>query len=104
MQLHQRLNSCGMSNVASALGARASRMTALGVDVGDQIFLLTHEERASLEHFENRSRNLKGVQTTNDLLEFDRLTVLVSRATGEAVSWLRSLSLERLRQMMDAVE
>lgn len=104
MHLHQRLNTCGMSAVSMSLGARALRMSQLGIEVGDQSTLLTHEERAKLEIFENRSRNLKGVKTNNDLLEFDRLAALLARTTGEALSWLRSLSLDRLRQMMDAVE
>lgn len=104
MQLHQRLNQCGMSDIAQALGPRASRLALVGIDVSDKYSLLTHEEKARLEDFENKSRKLKGVKTTSDLLEFDRLAALLARATGEALSWLRTLSLQRLRQMMDGIE
>lgn len=103
MQLQHRLAQSGLSKAAQALAFRSERLQKMGIVV-DQTFLLTHEERAALERFENQSRTVKGVSNHEELMEFDRLAVLLARMTNESLSWLRSLSLQRLRQMMDALE
>lgn len=103
MQLQHRLVRAGLARAAQALEFRSERLQKIGMAV-EQTYLLTHEERAALERFENQSRAVKGVSNHEELMEFDRLAVLLSRMTAESLSWLRSLSLQRLRQMMDAIE
>lgn len=103
MQLNNRLAACGMHNVIESISLRDKRMKAIGIDC-DAYNLLTHEERATLERVERQARALKGVSTHSDILEFDRLAVLISRLTGESITWLRRLSLQRLRGMMDGLE
>jgi len=103
MQIQTRLHLSGMDSTVKALAFRSERLSRSGVEVSD-VGLLTYEERASLERFERVSRTVKGVKTRAELEEFERLTVLLARMTQESLAWLRSLSLTRLRQMMDRFE
>ncbi|HCF3017746.1 TPA: hypothetical protein NIB55_005005 [Pseudomonas aeruginosa] len=103
MHIQTRLHLCGMDSTAQAIAFRSERLSRVGVDVSD-VGLLTHEERAKLERFESQARSVKGVKTRAELEEFERLTVLLARLTSESLSWLRGLSLDRLRQMMERFE
>lgn len=103
MHLNNRLAVCGMHHVIESLAVRDKRMKAIGID-SEAVNLLTYEERATLERVERQARALKGVKSQGDIMEFDRLVVLICRMTGESVEWLRRLSLQRLRSMMDGLE
>jgi hypothetical protein len=103
MQINKRLADCGMHHVIEKLAIRRIGMLDIGIE-RDAYSLLTHEERATLERVEGKAKALKGVKSQFELMEFDRLVVLIGRMTGESIDWLRRLSLTRLRGMMDGLE
>ncbi|WP_132706200.1 hypothetical protein [Pseudomonas aeruginosa] len=105
MHLQNRLASCGMSGVFESLEIRAKRLQAAGISCTPED-LLTPQEVIDLKRVEGQIRAVSGagVKDRSDLFEFDRLVALLARETGEPRSWLSRLSLQRLRQMMDALE
>lgn len=102
MNLHHALCSSGMEQVVHSLAFRACVFHRLGLEV-DEANLLTSSERLNLQWIQSQL-NVKKLSSADELVEHDRLVVLLHRETGESQLWLQKLPLPRLRKMMDAVE